>query len=245
MKGGPGHRYHPGTKVLAVLLLALGVIAHGRALGLVLTAGVVLAGMARVPGALGTFLGLVRRLRWVFLFIAILHGWFTPGEPVLDLLGGASPAREGLVRAGELIGVVAVMAGLVGVLVRSTPGMELAMGLSWMLSPLGALGVPVERFGRLLAWTLDRVGPVQREAGAVRDALKLRWGAGRGVGGRIGREVAVARMVLRRAREAADRNAEGLYLRGAARTPSAGAPELSDWLPVAGAAVWLGLLLAL
>ncbi len=236
---------HAGTKVLAVVLVAFAVLLHGRFPGLALTGGLVMAGMAAVPGARGSFLALARRLRWVLLFILVLHGWFTPGTPVLGEAGSWLPTREGLLRGGELLGVVAVMAGLVAVLVQSTPGMDLAVGLAWVLSPLGALGLSVTRFGRLLAWTLDRVEPVRREAGAVRDALRLRRMPAGGPRGRLSLEVAVARMVLRRAREAADRNAEALYLRRVAEAKGPGRPGRADWILLMAAALWLGLLMVL
>jgi energy-coupling factor transport system permease protein len=238
--GALGGGLHPGAKVAAVLLAALGVVAARSPLGLVAT-GVLAAGaMARVPGAWAGFLTLVRRLRWVFLFILLLHGWFTPGEPVAGS-GPWGPSVAGLARGGELVGVVVLMAALVAALVRSTPPMRLAAGVAWLLAPLGWLGLPVARFGRLLAWTVDRVEPVRAEAGRVRDALRLRVPREAGLTGRLRLEAWTARAVLRRAREAADRNAEALYLRRAGQVPPLGGPDAVDLALVVGAAVWAGL----
>jgi energy-coupling factor transporter transmembrane protein EcfT len=201
--------------------------------------GALLAGLlARHPEAASRWLGLLRRLRWVFLFILLLHGWLTPGPALVPFLGPFSPVGEGLVRGVRLAGVVVVMAGLVAVLVRTTTSGELAGGLAWFLRPLRGLGVDSERFGRLLAWTVDRVEPVRLEAGAVRDALRLRRPRQGGAAGRLGFEVAAARAVLRRAREAADRNAEALYLRGGGVSQPLPRPSVGDWSGIVAAAVW-------
>jgi hypothetical protein len=100
----------------------------------------------------------------------------------------------------------------------------------------------VERFSRLLAWTVDRVEPVRREARLVRDALWLRRPPAGGVRGRLWLEAETARALLRRAREAADRNAEALYLRQAGSVRRPGAPRPADLGLVAGALVWATLL---
>jgi energy-coupling factor transporter transmembrane protein EcfT len=235
--------HHPGAKVLAVLVVAVTVMAARTPLGLMATGALVAVSAVRVPGAFGAFGGLVRRLRWVFLFIVLLHGWFTPGHRLLPGLGGWGPSVAGLARGGELVGVVLVMAGLVAVLVRSTPPPELAAGVAWVLAPLARLGLPVARFSRLLAWTVDRVEPVRREARLVRDALWLRRPPDRGVRGRLWLEAETARALLRRAHEAADRNAEALYLRQAGTVRRLGRPGPGDMSLVAAALAWAALLM--
>jgi len=237
-----GGGFHPGAKVLAVALVGgAAILARGPA-GLAATGILALSAGARVPGALAAFAALAGRLRWVFLFIVLLHGWFTPGRPVAAGGGPWWPTLEGLARGGELVGVVLLMSGLVAVLVRSTPAPELAAGVAWLLAPLARLGVPAERFGRLLAWTLDRVEPVRREARSVREALRLRRSPGGGVMGRIRLEADAARVVLRRAREAADRNAEALFLRRAGQVRRLGRPAPTDLLLLGGAGAWAGAL---
>ncbi|KPV40434.1 hypothetical protein AN478_06475 [Thiohalorhabdus denitrificans] len=234
---------HAGGKVLAVLLLALGLTLGGGLAEVLATALPVALALLRSPGAGGAFLLLLRRLRVVFLFILILHGWFSPGVPLFTELGAWSPSRAGLVEGVRLVGVVGLMAAMVAALVRTTPVPELAGGVAWVLRPLGHLGVPVERFGRLLAWTVERVEPVRRETGAVRQVLRLRRPSGRGLAARLGQEAAAARVVLRRAREAADRNAEALYLRRAGGVRPPGAPDRYDWGLMVAAGTW-GLLMA-
>ncbi|MFA9460794.1 hypothetical protein [Thiohalorhabdus methylotrophus] len=231
-------RHHAGAKVLAVLLLASGLTLGERIAGMAATVLPAALALGRSPGALEACLRLLRRLRLVFLFILVLHGWFTPGAPLLPELGALSPVRAGLIEGARLLGVVALMAALVAALVRTTPIAELAGGVSWVLRPLGWLGVPVERFGRLLAWTVDRVEPVRRETAAVRDALRLRRRGGRGVAGKLRQEIIAARMVLRRAREAADRNAEALYLRQAGGIRMPGPLRGRDGLLLAAAGAW-------
>ncbi|MFP4560150.1 MAG: hypothetical protein ACLFQ3_02395 [Thiohalorhabdus sp.] len=235
---------HAGGKVLAVLLLAFGLTLGGGLPEVLATALPVAVALVRSPGAGGAFLRLLRRLRVVFLFILILHGWFAPGVPLLPAVGVWSPSREGLVEGARLMGVVGLMAAMVAALVRTTPVPDLAGGVAWALRPLGHLGVPVERFGRLLAWTVERVEPVRRETSAVRQALRLRRPSGRGLTARLAQEAAAARVVLRRAREAADRNAEALYLRRAGGVRPPGVPGRADWGLMAAAGTWALLMAA-
>lgn len=238
----PSGGFHPGAKVLAVLVLAAAVTAVRGPVGLAATGALVATTALRVPGAFGAFWALVRRLRWVFLFIVLLHGWFTPGRTAFPAAGRWSPTTAGLAQGIELVAVVAVMAAMVGILVRATPAARLAAGVAWVLAPLGRLGLPVARFGRLLAWTVDRVEPVQREASRVRDALRLRSRPGGGLQARLQLEAWTARVVLRRAREAADRNAEAVYLRGAGQVPVLGPPGRADLGLAGGAVLWAGLM---
>ncbi|MEF8981157.1 energy-coupling factor transporter transmembrane component T [Thiohalorhabdus sp.] len=234
---------HPGAKVVAVLLVATVVLLVRSPFGLLATAGLVALAAARTPGATRAFTLLVTRLRWVFLFIILLHGWFTPGESLVPGGGAFWPSRSGLTHGLELVIVVMLMAAMVAVLVQATPVSDLAAGVAWVLAPLARLGLPVGRFSQLLAWTLDRVEPVQQEASRVRDALRMRIRSDSGVIGRLRLEAGTARAVLRRAREAADRNAEALYLRQAGQVRQLGALQGPDFLLVAGALLWAGLLI--
>jgi len=238
----PAAPRHPGIRVLAVLLVGMGVMALPSPAGLAATAALVAFLLAPVAGAGAVFLRLAGRLKWVFLFIVLLHGWFTPGGALVAGGGPWWPTVEGLARGAELVAVIVLMVGLVAVLVRTTPSPELAAGVAWLLAPLGRLGVPVERFGRLVAWTLDRVEAVREESGRVRDALRLRSNGEEGVMVRLRLEARIARAVLGRAREAADRNAEALYLRNAGSVRRAGRPGSADGLLTGGAAAWLGFL---
>lgn len=206
--------------------------------GLVAYVPLVLAALAMAPGSLGHLLQLLRRLRWVFLFIVLFHGWFSPGPPAIPGAGAWAPSLSGLGFALELVMVVTLMAGLGAVLVRSTAGPELAAGIAWVLRPLEGLGVPVERFGRRLAWTVDRVDPVFRETARVRDALKLRLPVRGRWRARLQREASTARVVLRRAREAADRNAEALFLRGGSVNAPLNPLTPADWGLIGGGFAW-------
>lgn len=229
---------HPGAKVIALMLLAGGLTWAPSPSGVAAYVPLVLVAMAMAPGSFAHLLQLLRRLRWVFLFIVLFHGWFSPGPPLIRGAGAWAPSVSGLGYALELVIVVTLMAGLGAVLVRSTAGSDLAAGIAWVLRPLKGFGVPVERFGRRLAWTVDRVEPVFRETSRARDALKLRLAArGRWIA-RLQREASTARLVLRRAREAADRNAEALYLRGGAVGAPVGPLTPADWGLIGGAFSW-------
>lgn len=228
--------FHPGVKVAATLLVVAGTLIAASPWGL-LPGGLVAAGvLVRTPGGAGDFLRLARRLRWVILFVVVLHGWFSSGLRLWPELGAWSPTWLGVTTAGRLLGVLAVTTALAAALMGSVRPPLLAGGVAWLLRPLNPVGVPVERFARLLAWTVDRIGPVGREVTAVRDALRLRPRPA-GLGERLHRESLAARRVLNRAREAADRNAEALYLRGVSGVQAPTPPAVRDWGLLAGAAL--------
>lgn len=229
----PAAQFHPGAKVAATLAVVAGTMAVASPWGLL--PGTALAGisLARTPGALRTFLRLVRRLRWVALFILVLHGWLSGGLLVWPALGAWSPYQQGLTTAGHLLAMLAITTALAAALMGSVRPPLLAGGVAWLLGPLRGLGLPVDRFARLLAWTVDRIGPVGREVRAVRDALRLRPRRA-GLAGRLHHEALAARRVLARAREAADRNAEALYLHGGGGLELPPQPAGRDWILMGG-----------
>jgi energy-coupling factor transport system permease protein len=227
--------FHPGIKVAATLLVVAATMLAGSP-GALLAGGLLAAGaLVRTPGAGRDFLRLVRRLRWVALFILLLHGWFSSGLRVWPALGAWSPYQQGLLTAGHLLGLLAITTALASALMRSTQPASLAGGIAWLLRPLTRLGLPVHRFARLLSWTVDRIGPVGREVAAVRDGMRLRPREG-GIASRLQREALAARRILGRAREAADRNAEALYLRGGGGLDAPPAPAAQDWILLASGA---------
>lgn len=163
----------PPVRILSLLILAAA-LAGGRP-GVLAVGGLLLALTAivvrrRQPAFDGrALLGMLRRIRWLLLAILILYGWFTPGTPLIPLLGGWSPVQEGLqqgaLRGTALLAIVAA----VYLLLASTPRGDLVGGLLWYGMPLRRLGVDDHRFAVRLVLALEAVPQVQTLARAALD----------------------------------------------------------------------------
>jgi energy-coupling factor transporter transmembrane protein EcfT len=114
---------------------------------------------------------MLRRMRWLFLSIAVIYFWLTPGTPLFN--GGAAldpwlPTAEGIWQGGLRITSLALMVMAACILLQVTPRDQMLAALHWLLKPLGMLGVSHERFAVRTALTLEAVKQVQ---GHVRDVL--------------------------------------------------------------------------
>lgn len=97
------------------------------------------------------------RLRWLFLSILALYLLFPP----LPATGGydhlAAGLREALMRITALIGIVLLVQTLFALTDRS----QVLAGLLWLLKPVTATGVSVERFALRLLLVLEITPRVQ------------------------------------------------------------------------------------
>lgn len=144
---------HPGIRVLSLLLLAAALPQRPLAdlLLLILLFGLAYARWA--PQAARQLAQGVWRLRWLLLAILVLYWGFTPGEPLLAATPGLS--REGVLEGSRRALVLICLLAAVYLLMATTALARLLTGLRWLLRPLGALGIPTERFTLRLALALD------------------------------------------------------------------------------------------
>jgi len=117
-------------------------------------------------------LKMLGRLKWLYLSIFIVYGWFTPGQSVsaLHMVNAAYlPTIEGLqagaLRVSVLIAIVSVVAGLLQTMEKD----KLVAAIVWLTLPLQKVGLDSQRFALLLVLTLDRV--LHSET-AVRELLR-------------------------------------------------------------------------
>ncbi|MEO5328307.1 MAG: energy-coupling factor transporter transmembrane protein EcfT [Magnetococcus sp. THC-1_WYH] len=109
------------------------------------------------------------KLRFFFLTLFLLHGFFVPGSALLPFSHG--PSQEGLMIGGQQSLRLALMATLSWVLIRVSSTAEMVMGLSGLLSPLKRVGIPVHRWAALLGWTLDCVSRLLTMASTAHDRV--------------------------------------------------------------------------
>jgi energy-coupling factor transport system permease protein len=152
---------HPSLRILAVMIF-IPLVAHGGWLvAMVGASGValLLSGTGRTGWA--RFLGMNRRLRWFYVSIVLLFGWFTPGRELLPITGFLSPTTEGLLAGAGRVTVLAMVVGAVVWLLERSSRHDLIAGLLWLTRPLAWLGFPRERFAVRLTLVLETVPQVQ------------------------------------------------------------------------------------
>ena len=90
-------------------------------------------------------LRLLSRTRYVFVVLAAVYLWSTPGRPLVDGVGLWSPTYEGaLLGAAQALRVAAAVAA-VGALFADLAPAELVGGLYALLAPFEPLGLPARR----------------------------------------------------------------------------------------------------
>lgn len=139
---------HPLIRVICFLVfsgwLALGGPGHlwcGAAL-IVLAYAVLPAASPRSALAMGF------RLRWFFLSLVIVYGWFTPGTPLWPfgaLPAAAIPTVEGLLAGLGRVLALLLIVFAVNLLLRASSREELLTAVYSLARPLAALGLSRER----------------------------------------------------------------------------------------------------
>jgi energy-coupling factor transport system permease protein len=167
---------HPALRILA-LILFIPCVAHGGWLAALAGALGVIVLLSRIGRpAWGRFVVMNRRLRWFYLSILLLFGWFTPGQALWSAAGFLSPTYEGLLLGMGRASILAVVVGAVVWLLERSSREDLVSGLLWLTAPLQCLGFPRERFAVRLALVLETVPQVQP---LVAEARQSREGADR------------------------------------------------------------------
>lgn len=219
---------HPVIAIVSTLVV-LGFLARGGAAILIAVTGLLLLAYLGLQPALAGARRMLRQLRWLFLSILVLYLWFTPGEPLIPVLGALAPSQAGLAAGLERVLVLVLMVLTVNLLLVHYGPDALCGGIYWLLAPATRIGVPAERIALRLSLTLEAVTRVRDRIAAARGSAEARES------GRLARIGAVAvslyRSVLADARASPVTEREiGLL----------GRPPLWQWfIPVGLAAVMI------
>ena len=151
MKFNSPTKFNPAAQILSWCLLVM-MMQFLRLEILLLTTSLGLLFAAWLSSA--KLMQLLRRTRWIMLSLLIIYAYATPGQPLLETLGGWSPSHEGL-RDGvlQLTRLLAALAAL-AILLDRLNRMQLIAGLYTLFAPLQWLGVSRERVAVRLALTL-------------------------------------------------------------------------------------------
>lgn len=165
------HTLDPRAKLLSVsVLLPLIFTAHSlfSIFFLALTA-LISVRFSEIPAAF--ILKGLKHFFWLFLFAAVFHAFFTPGEPVpYFTLVSYEGAQEGAMVMIQLV-LAIIFSHL---LTLTTPPLELTMGLERLLSPLKKLRVPVSELAMMMLVAIRFIPILKIEAEGIVKAQKGR-----------------------------------------------------------------------
>jgi energy-coupling factor transporter transmembrane protein EcfT len=163
----------------AAMALAHPVILAGGSLLLLLT--LILAGFPE-PRAL---LRMLLRLRWLFLALLLVYGWWTPGHSLWPSAAAWSPTVEGLQLGGRRILVLMAIVAAVHLLLQTTPRERLLPALMQLLKPFSTESMrsrlavrmvlvmeTVPRVQTLVGDTLRQTSPTTRFPGGLATAAQ-------------------------------------------------------------------------
>jgi hypothetical protein len=146
-----GQRLHPATViwVWSILLLAVLSLQWGELYIAVLAAVIVAFFFARA-----TLLRMLRRSRWLFLSIALLFGWMTPGMPVLGIPGLTDAGlSQAILHGARLVFVLAWVA----LLLDRLEFLLLLSGFRSLLQALQLVGININQGVVRLALTMEKI----------------------------------------------------------------------------------------
>ncbi len=180
----PIHSLDPRLKIAGLALL-MGVTFAVSSVGAIILHTVsilTVIRLSRIP--LAYFLRSLRFFIWLFLFTAVLHLFFTPGEPVfvqspLNLL---PITHEGLARGGLISWRLLAIIALSTLLTNTTTPLEITRGMETIQSPLERLNFPVQDFSLMMMMSIRFIPVLSEETQRVWKAQRSR-GADFGRGG--------------------------------------------------------------
>jgi len=157
---------HPVIRIPCLLVVAA-FLARGSWRDLLVAAALLGAFYARfgLP-LLRRLAATLRKLRVLFISIAVVYIWFTPGEPLWPALGALSPSAAGLFEGTLRALALILLAAAVQLLLLTTSRDQLLAAIRWWARPLRPLGLDAERLALRIVLSMEAV-PRLREAVAA------------------------------------------------------------------------------
>lgn len=161
---------HPSIKILSLLFLTMAVYLASmqELLSLIAVLFILL-----VYFKAGDFLNLLRRMRWLLLFLLLVYAFNTPGEYVAQWPFDFAPTYEGIAEGFMQMTRIGIMLAGVALLLATTTRDKLIAGFFLVLYPMKWIGLDPERLAVRLWLTLHYVdhAPAIRSIAAFLDSL--------------------------------------------------------------------------
>lgn len=182
------HEMDPRLKIVSLAVMMLITFAVADVLPVCLHTAILLGAILISGVPLRVFYRGLRLFVFLFFFTAVLHLFFTPGEPVfkLSMPVTITITREGIIRGGLISWRLLTVIALSSLLTYTTSPLSITRGLESLLAPLARLRFPVQDFSLMMMMAIrfipvltdetDRVWKAQRSRGADlrRGNLKMR-----------------------------------------------------------------------
>ena len=120
--------------------------------------------------ARGSFIRVVKRMKWLFISIFIIYAFGTPGEYIQQIPASVAPTVEGCILGVVQIAKLLIALATLSILFATSSKEQLMIGLHLLLSPLNLLGLNTNKFTARLLLTLDYV-----EELAAKEKFKFRF----------------------------------------------------------------------
>lgn len=176
---------HPVIRVVSFMVLSLALAFGGWPP--LLFGGLAAAVLSVRAGAAAwaTLLPMMARMRWLWLSIAVIYFWFTPGTAVVPVSAAWTawvPTTEGIVLGASRLAALALMVIMAGLLLHLTSREQIVAALHWLAAPLALFGIARERVAVRVALTLAVVAEVRGDMHAAASSIESqrsgwsRWG---------------------------------------------------------------------
>ncbi len=168
---------HPIIRILCFLILAGWLAAAGVERLMAAVFLLAFAALAAPAGTLAAAWTMLRRLRWFFLSLLIVYGWFTsmPADSVrTGYLHALLPEFAGLAAGIERMCALACIVYAVSLLLRLSTREDLLRGVYMLVRPLGMFGLQPERLALRLLLVMDGIDASRDDlrAGMPREARR-------------------------------------------------------------------------
>ena len=172
------HGLDPRLKITSLAVMMLVTFAVADLMTVCLHTALVLGAVFISNIPLKVFYRGLRLFVFLFLFTAVLHLFFTPGKPVLELTTpfAVTVTEEGVQRGALISWRLLTVIALSSLLTYTTSPLSITRGLETLLTPLARVRFPVQDFSLMMMMAIrfipvltgetDRVWKAQRSRGA-------------------------------------------------------------------------------
>ncbi len=173
-KDSPVHSCDPRVKLLAVLAFSI-VILRLDFIGLIVTAGIILAFSLLANIGIITLLKSTRPVWTFFLMLFFIYVLFSPGHSVLPFsLGPIMISYEGLYLGVFQVSKFLLLILTASLLTMTTSPSELTMAVERLLRPLQTIGISSHNIALMVSMALRFIPTLQLEMNNIREAQLAR-----------------------------------------------------------------------
>lgn len=163
---------HPFIKILCLLVIITMLVALSPERVVIITIALLLLVILKGKIYWQAIRQMCWRMKWLWLSLLILYGWFIPGSPIFftDIVPLILiPSSEGLIMGGLRALVLFNIISAVVLIVKSTTKEALIVSIMWLMTPFKLFKMDTGVFAARLVLTMERVTETESE---IRSSLQ-------------------------------------------------------------------------